>query len=163
MLSSNFLRAVLFLSPLFLGCQTLITPDVRNKISHVRVGPIAEHDGEKMRHFLENLMQTHASAAQYNLRVTIDNQDQTRVFGESGKSIVKSEKLFVHYTLSRVRDGKVLLQSFKMMRSIRPFSISPYAQTMATESHRDQSLRIASYEIVRHVAETLRNEEENVS
>jgi len=159
-----FLRYCLFCAlPFLWGCQTLITPDVRHKMNHVRVETIAEHHGEKMRYLLENLMQTNGKKALYSLCITLESWNQTRVFGESGKAIVKAEKSIVHYTLKRIKDGEIMLQSFRQIRGIRPFSLSPYAQTIAKEHQLDQSLRIMSHDIVRHVAQTLRNPETSVS
>lgn len=146
---------VFLIAPFLQGCQTLVTPDVRHNMHCIRVEPIAEHYGHKMRHFLENLMQSNGKKPLYSLHITLETWDQTRVFSNSGKAIVKAEKSHVHYTLKRIRDDKILLQSSKKIRGIRPFSISPYAQTIAMEHQLDQSLRILSYDIVRHIAETL--------
>ena len=145
------------------GCQTLFTPDVQDKMHHVRIEPIAEHYGKKMQNFLEDLMQSNGQKARYSLRITLETWDQTRVFGDGGKAIVKAEKSIARYTLKRIKDGKVLLESSCRIRGIRPFSISPYAQTIATEHQLDQSLRIISHNIVRHVAETFHNMPTSVS
>jgi len=152
-----------FLLSIVAGCQTLITPDVRNKVQHVNIDTIPEHCGEKMQHYLENLMQTDGKNPWYSLKVSFDTWDQNRVFGEGGKSIVKAEKTIVRYTLTRIKDRKILLCSYRMIRGIRPFSMSPYAQTIAKEHQLDQSLRIIAYDIVRHVAQTLRNTQTSMS
>ena len=152
-----------FLLFLFSGCQPLITSDVHDKMQRVHISTIPEHHGEKMHHFLENLMQTGGKNPWYNLKVTFDTWDQTRVFGEGGKAIVKAEKTIVKYTLTRIKDRKVLLESSRTIRGIRPFSISPYAQTIAKEHQLDQSLRIIAYDIVRHVAQTLRHTQKSMS
>jgi hypothetical protein len=149
--------------PFFCACQPLVTPDVQHKMKRIYVQPIAEHSGQKMRHSLENLMQTDGKNPLYILCVKIKTWDQIRVFGKSGKSIVNAEKSIAHYTLKQIKDNKTLLESSRQIRSIRPFTRSPYAQTIATEHQLDQSLDMIAHDIVRHIAQTLRNTSPSVS
>ena len=147
----------------FSGCHTVIDSQVKHHMSSIEIAPICEQYGVHMRCLLESALNRRSAHTAYRLNVQIKTTDQVRVFGLTGKSTVQSEKLVIQYTLTRLRDNAVLLEKSHTARTTRPFTQTPYAQTVAREHQIGQTLRTTVHTMVRHIAMALNKATHNPS
>ncbi len=124
-------------------------------MSSIEIGPICEKYGVQMRCLLESALNRRSTHTAYRLNVQIKTTDQVRVFGLTGKSTVQSEKIVIRYTLTRLCDNVVLLDKSHTARTTRPFTQTPYAQTIAAEHQIEQTLRTTVHTMIRHIATAL--------
>jgi hypothetical protein len=156
----NFKKTIPLWGPLALlcGCSPLLSPAVQHHMSHVRIVPMDERMGQKLRNRLEVAMGCNAKIPLYNLDVVLMEQDLSLVLNKQGQSCVENHTLKAQYTLSRLRDGCILTKGMVRTYGVKPLTVSYYSQTVMDQATKDRALDSVVQQLMIAVAMAFQNQ-----
>jgi hypothetical protein len=136
----------------------LLSPAVQHHMSHVRIVPMDERMGQKLRNRLEVAMGCNAKIPLYNLDVVLMEQDLSLVLNKQGQSCVENHTLKAQYTLSRLRDGCILTKGMVRTYGVKPLTVSYYSQTVMDQATKDRALDSVVQQLMIAVAMAFQNQ-----